>query len=115
MAEELTKALSNELITTQAESVENDEIRRTIADVYTFVRSREINKAISSFTFDHYIDERKREIKGERIIRSASRPGEGVGRRPCQLDALSKLEEDFNKGFAKAKKMAEQAETKKTT
>jgi hypothetical protein len=111
MAEDLA---ASEVITTQRETVENDEIRRIVADVYTFVRSREINKAISSFTLDHYIDERKREIKGERIIRSASRPGEGVDRRPAQLDAITRLEEDFKKGFTKAKKMAE-SNTKKAT
>lgn len=114
MAEDLTKTLQSEVVTSQAESVETDEIRRTIADVYTFVRSREINKAISSFTLDHYIEERKREIKGQRVIRSASRPGEGVDRRPAQLDAISKLEEDFKKSFTKAKKLALQAEAKTT-
>lgn len=114
MAEDLTKTLQSEVTTNQAESLELDEIRRTVADVYTFVRSREINKAISSFTFDHYIDERKREIKGERIIRSASRPGEGVDRRPAQLDAISRLEEAFKKGFEKAKKVAEKNEARQS-
>lgn len=108
MPDEISKALGSEIISTQRESIENDEIHRVVGDVYTFVRSREINKTISSFTFDHYVDERKRAIKGERIIRSASRPGEGVDRRPSQLDAVLKLEEEFKKIFEKAKKLAEQ-------
>ncbi len=115
MADDITKTLQSEANSAQTETVESDEIRRTVADVYTFVRSREINKAISSFTFDHYIDERKREIIGERIVRSASNPGDGVGRRPAQLDALSKLEADFSKAFDQAKKIAEAADTKKAT
>lgn len=106
---DLTETLSSEAQTVQAETNEIDEIRRVIGDVYTFVRSREINKTIASFTFDHYIDERKRAIKGERLIRSASNPGDGIARRPAQLDAVSKLEEDFKKGFDKMKKLAETA------
>ncbi len=110
---DITDTLASESQSVQPESNEIDEIRRTIGDVYTFVRSREINKTIASFTFDHYIDERKRAIKGERIVRSASNPGDGIERRPAQLDAVSKLEEDFNQGFEKMKKLA--LDTSKTT
>src|SRR6478735_6460682 len=85
----------------------SDQVRQVIADVYTFVRSREINKTIASFTFDHYIDEAKRSIKGDRIIRSASDPGQGLGVRPSRLDSIVKLEEDFNNTFDTAKKVAE--------
>ncbi len=92
------------------ESSESDEIRKTIGNVYTFVRSSEINKTISGFTFDHYLDEAKRRIKEPRVLRSASDPGKGVGTRPGQLEALEKLEELFNKSFAKAKEMAEAAD-----
>lgn len=114
MAEDLTKVRADEATATQPESQELDQIHQVVADVYTFVRSREINKTISSFTFDHYIDEGKRQIKGQRVIRSASKPGEGVGTRPSQLDQISKLEEDFNKILDKAKKYAQAAEAKKS-
>lgn len=76
-------------------------MRTVLADTYTFVRSNEINKTISSFTFDHYIDEAKRAIKEDRVLRSASSPSVGVGSRPSQLTALTKLEQDFNNMLAK--------------
>jgi hypothetical protein len=93
------------------ETSESDELRKTIGNVYTFVRSREINKTIASFTFDHYLEEAKRKIKEPRILRSASDPGKGVGTRPGQLESLEALEELFNKSFAKAKEMAEAADS----
>lgn len=89
-----------------SEPSESEQVRRTIADVYTFVRSAEINRTIASFTLDHYLDEAKRKIKEDRLLRSAANP-EGIGSRPSQLSALEKLEADFDKVFAKAKEMAE--------
>lgn len=86
-----------------------DAIRRTLADVYTFVRSAETNKTIAGFTLDHYIEEAKNRIKTPRILRSASDPEKGVGTRPAQLEALERLEEEFNKTYAKAKELAEKA------
>lgn len=100
---------------TLANTEESDEIRKTIGNVYTFVRSAEINKTISSFTLDHYIDEAKRKIKEPRVLRSASDPGKGVGTRPSQLEAIEALEELFNKSLAKAKEMAAAADTGETT
>lgn len=88
------------------------EMRSILADTYTFVRSRELNKTIASFTFDHYIDEAKRAIKDERTLRSASNPSEGVGRRPSQLTALQKLEQDFNNMAAKIREVAEAKDSK---
>jgi len=85
----------------------NDEIRATLANAYTFVRSVEINKTISSFTFDHYIDEAKREIKEDRILRSASDPNNGLGKRMGKLSALEKLERDFNNGLEKMRSLAQ--------
>lgn len=89
-----------------------NEMRAILADTYTFVRSRELNKTIASFTFDHYIDEAKRAIKEERILRSASSPSDGVGKRPSQLSALEKLEQDFNNMAAKIKEVAETKDSK---
>lgn len=85
---------------------EADAVRKVIANVYTFVRSVEINKTIASFTLDHYIDEAKRKIKDSRVLRAASDPTKGVGTRSSQIDALTKLEQDFNNAFEKAKKVA---------
>lgn len=85
---------------------ENDEVRSTLSDAYTFVRSREINKTIASFTFDHYIDEAKRAIKEDRILRTASNASEGVGTRPGKLNALAKLETDFTNALSKIREIA---------
>lgn len=83
------------------------EMRAILADTYTFVRSSELNKTILSFTFDHYIDEAKRQIKEDRILRSASNPTEGVGKRSAKLPALEKLETDFKNVLAKIRTVAE--------
>lgn len=92
---------------TEAERKADAELRSIIADTYTFVRSAEINKTISSFTFDHYIDEAKRAIKEDRILRSASDPVTGIGKRLSKLSALEKLEQDFKNSLSKLRKMAE--------
>lgn len=74
---------------------EVDRVRVVMADTYTFVRSQEINRTIASFTFDHYIDEAKRQIKGVgRQLRDAS--GEAYDVRPTKLEALERLETEFN-------------------
>lgn len=88
------------------------EMRSVLADTYTFVRSAELNKTIASFTFDHYIDEAKRRIKNDRVLRSASNPAEGVGKRPAKLSALEKLEQDFNSAFSKMREMAQTKDNK---
>ncbi len=100
---------------TKAEALErraDAEMRAVLADTYTFVRSAEINKTIASFTFDHYIDEAKRRIKNDRVLRSASNPAEGVGKRPAKLTALQKLEQDFTAALSKIKKVAETKDNK---
>lgn len=94
-----------------------DRVREDIANVYTFVRSQEINRVIGAFTFDHYVDEAKRRIKGTgREIRDAA----GVViqddktktqmMRPSLLDYLNKLEQRFNASYQEALKMAQNAE-----
>jgi hypothetical protein len=99
-----------ELVETQA-SVQDRQaqaaMRAILADTYTFVRSTEINKTILSFTFDHYIDEAKRAIKEDRILRSASDPVTGVGKRPSKLSALQKLQTDFNNSLSQLQQVAQ--------
>ncbi len=87
-------------------SARKNQVRQIIADVYTFVRSRELNKTVSSFTLDHYIDEAKRRIKDPRILRAASDPVKGAGTRPAQLSSIEKLEQEFSKAFEEAAKIA---------
>ncbi len=83
------------------------QMRSILANTYTFVRSSEINKTISSFTFDHYIDEAKRSLKEERVLRSASNPAVGVGKRQPQITSLEKLETDFKNSLDGMRKLAE--------
>lgn len=81
-------------------------IRTVVANVFTFVRSQEINRTISSFTFDHYLDEAKRKIKGEgRQLRNAA--GEVSGVRPSKLEALEALENEFNESLPVIEALAE--------
>lgn len=91
----------------------DEEIRSSLANTYTFVRSREINKTIANFTFDHYIDEAKRLLKEDRILRSASSPAEGIGRRLSKLSELEKIEKDFSNALIKARELAKTADAEK--
>lgn len=90
----------------------SDQIRQAIADTYTFVRSREINATIASFTLDHYISEAMTQIKGDdRQLSDAS--GEdslAIGTRPTQLEALASTQQAFNDAFDDAKKLAQAAD-----
>jgi len=91
------------------DSREVDRVRIIVADVYTFVRSQEINRTIAGFTFDHYIDEAKRQIKGEGVsIRDAA--GTAFGLRPTKLEALERLETQFRETLSVAERLAKQAE-----
>lgn len=84
-------------------------VRRVVADTYTFVRSQEINRTLGGYTFDHYLEEGKRKIKGEgRAIRSAS--GEAFDIRPTKLEALNSLEDEFRATLETAKAMAKAAD-----
>lgn len=107
MANDLTP---DELIEEKSSTLDRKadiELRSVLSDTYSFVRSAEINKTILSFTFDHYIDEAKREIKEDRIIRSSADPVTEIGRRASKLSALAKLEQDFNNMLGKIRKLAE--------
>lgn len=110
MAEQ-NEAAQDEVL--QQRAAQADKIRQTLADVYTFVRSREVNRQIASFTLDHYIDEAKSKIKGEaQALRDAGgktqdASGRAFGTRPTQLEALTTLQQDFDAGFDEMKKLAE--------
>lgn len=84
---------------------EVERIRNIVAAVYTFVRAAEVNRTIASFTFDHYIDEEKRAIKGEgRAIRDAA--GEAFDKRPTKLEIIENLEKEFRSSYTTIEKMA---------
>lgn len=91
---------------TPEEKRESDQLRTILADTYTFVRSTEINRTIYSFTFDHYIDEAKRSLKEDRLLRSAYDAQDGIGKRPSKISSLEKLEQDFNNSIEKLRTLA---------
>jgi len=86
---------------------END-IRRVVADVHAFVRSRELNKSLSTYSFDHYLEEAKLTIGKEPWDPNVPREGA----RLTQFEMITKLEADFDRLYAQAEKMAETAEEK---
>jgi len=97
----------------QQRSAQADKIRLTLANTYTFVRSREVNRQIASYTFDHYLEEAKSRIKGAALAlrdaggKTQDASGRDFGTRPTQLEALTTLEQDFNAGFEEMKKLAQ--------
>ena len=114
---------------TAEKSEQNQRVRNAIGDVYTFVRSREINETLSSFPFDHYIQEAMEDIRGTlftldssastggnigpslpgRAVRDAA--GHNVARRPAKLQALEELKSKFMDMWDAAKELAEKADT----
>jgi len=75
------------------EDKESDLLVR-LAKIYAFVKSRELTKTLSSFTFDDYIDLAKTEIKSDT---------ETI--RPTKLQQLDLLEEEINKAISQAKQL----------
>lgn len=98
--------LPGEAVQDGQDKFEVERVRKVIADTYTFVRSQEYNRTISSFTFDHYIEFEKQAIKGSgRQIRSAS--GQILGTRPTKLESLTNLQNSFKSVLTQARAMAE--------
>lgn len=97
---------------TTTELNKTDQVRQALADTYTFVRSREINTTIASFTLDHYISEAMMQIKGDdrQLVDASGQDSLAVGTRPTQLEALATLQQAFNDAFATAQKLAQKAD-----
>jgi hypothetical protein len=107
MADEPDVITQFEVDATAEERRAEAQMRSILSDTYVFVRSAEITKTIASFTFDHYIDEAKRALKEDRILRSASNPTEGVGKRQAKITALTTLETNFKNSVANMRKLAQ--------
>ena len=124
------KLLQGEIVNTQGDTLdpkektkldEADKLRETVGNVYTFVRSQELNRVIAAFTFDHYIDEAKRRLKGtgRQIVDAAGKvvmddKGTAAPPRPSLLDYLAKLQEAFTSSYPVALKAAKNADTDPT-
>lgn len=63
-----------------------------LSKIYAFVKSRELTKTLSSYTFDDYIDQAKDEIKSDTETT-----------RPTKLQQLDDLEEEINKAISQAR------------
>jgi hypothetical protein len=84
------------------EVTESDKIRTALGNTYTFVRSREFNKTVIGYTFDHYIDAAMRSIKD-----SSSSTSNLVVTRIPQMDLLVSLEASFSDALDQLKKKVE--------
>ena len=106
----LTSTEQDALRKTKEKELEKEtHLRAVLGSVYTATRSAELNKTIASYTFDHYIEEAKRKIKGSgQEIRDAG--GQALGIRPSKLEALEKLEKDFEGILEEARETAERAD-----
>lgn len=92
----------------------SDQIRQAIADTYTYVRSREINQTIASYTLDHYISEAMMQIKGsdDQLSNSSGQDTTAYNVRPTQLQVLAAIQQAFNDAFDGAMKLAQAADKK---
>lgn len=109
MADALAPPTIDESQASVTETPQADAIRNALADTYSFVRGAEVNKTISSFTLDHYIDAAMRKIKDTRVLQAANGPSGGIGTRPSQLDTLTKLQQDFDAAYSSASQSAQQS------
>ena len=98
---------------------EADKLREVLSQVYVFVRSQEINRVVAAFTFDHYIDEAKRLLKGTSYVRAADGRPLIVDQeqnqyevRPSLLDELQSMKSLFDTFYESMKKTAQAVDKK---
>ena len=71
--------------------------RRILHSAYSFVRSVESNRSISSLTLDHLIQEHITSIKKGAVRSLLDAKGESMGNRASKFDQLDELERDVEK------------------
>lgn len=71
-----------------------DASRQDLADIYGEVLSNEVNKSVGAKTLDHFILERKAQLKDARELRDVD--GASAGTRPSRLERLQHLQEVLN-------------------
>jgi hypothetical protein len=103
------------VVKAQKELEDLEKQQRALGNIYTFVRSTEITKAIGMFTFDHYIDEAKRVIKGvgRQVVDAAGQPvstSPKISVRPSQLQYLDDIEKEFTDLYQTLKDLAAKAD-----
>lgn len=81
----------------------DDRIRSTLADTYEFVRSQALNRAIGTYTLDHYIVQAQMDI-GTRDILNVN--DDVVDSRPSKLQSVANLESSFKSLYPAALKKA---------
>lgn len=71
------------------------DLRKTLSSAYTFIRSVELNKATSSLTLDHIIQDQIKRLKKTTSRSILDAKGDSVGNRISYLDSLDALEKDL--------------------
>lgn len=85
-------------------------LRGGLHAAYTFVRSVEVNKASSSITLDHLIQEQIDSYKAASTRAILDAKGKSVGSKPSKLDDLDSLEKEVTTIVAAAKKAGSDAQ-----
>lgn len=71
-------------------------IQEILHAAYSFVRSTELNKSISSITLDHLIQDHIEAIQGGESRGLLDATGKRTNLRPTKLDRLDRLEQDID-------------------
>lgn len=91
-------------VTISEKDLQEDIRTRTIlSDTYAFVRSQALNRALLSFTLDHYLLMAQEELGTREIVNADD---EILDRRPTKLGLLSTLESDFQKVLKQVREKA---------
>lgn len=71
------------------------DLRRVLHSAYSLIRSVELNKATSSLTFDHLIQEQITRLKKGESTAILDSNGESLGNRVSYIDSLDALEKEL--------------------
>lgn len=71
--------------------------RRILHSAYSFIRSVESNKAISSLTLDHVLQEHITSLKKGEMRGILDGSGKSLGSRSSRFDQIEELERDLDK------------------
>lgn len=84
----------------------SEDVRRALHSAYTLVRSVESNKAISTWTLDHMVQEQITRLKQGEVRSFVDGAGESVGSRTSKYDQLTDIETQVTNAVQAIKKAA---------
>lgn len=76
-----------------------DDIRKAVHSAYSIVRGAEANKAISSLTLDHLLQEHIENIEGGNSRKVNDYKGKDLGLRSSKLEELQKVKKDLTQAI----------------